>query len=68
MPDSVPVAVPHVGTNGPGVPVLLDVATALALGGAYAANAALVRVLPKVFGVVASDPTVWKLIGALTEP
>jgi hypothetical protein len=38
--------------------VLLDVATAVALGGDCLADVAVVRAQPAVFGQVASDPTV----------
>jgi hypothetical protein len=45
--------------------VLLDVATAVALGGDCVADLALVRAQPQVFGPAASDPTVSRLIAAL---
>jgi hypothetical protein len=45
--------------------VLLDMATAVALGGDCAADLAVVRCQPDLFGVVASDPTVSRLITAL---
>lgn len=45
--------------------VLLDVATAVALGGDCLADVAVVRAQPQVFGPVASDPTVSRLIAAL---
>lgn len=45
--------------------VLLDVATAVALGGDCLADIAVVRAQPEVFGPVASDPTVSRLIAAL---
>ena len=45
--------------------VLLDVATAVALGGDCAADLAVVRAQPELFGPVASDPTVSRLIAAL---
>ena len=48
--------VPHVGRTD-WLPVLLDVATALALGGDYAADVALVRAQPELLDEVASDPT-----------
>lgn len=44
---------------------LLDVATAVALGGDCLADVAVVRAQPEVFGPVASDPTVSRLIAAL---
>jgi hypothetical protein len=47
------------------VMVLLDVAVALALGGDCLADANLLRAEPGVFGRVASDPTVSRLIDAL---
>lgn len=45
--------------------VLLDVATAVALGGDCLADVAAVRAQPEVFGTVASDPTVSRLFAAL---
>lgn len=45
--------------------VLLDLATAVALGGDCAADIAVVRAQPEVFGPVASDPTVSRLVAAL---
>jgi hypothetical protein len=45
--------------------VLVDVATAVALGGDCAADVGVVRAQPELFGPVASDPTVSRLIGAL---
>jgi hypothetical protein len=45
--------------------VVLDLATAVALGGDCAADVAVVRAQPEVFGPVASDPTVSRLIAAL---
>jgi hypothetical protein len=45
--------------------VLLDVATAVALGGDCLADVAAVRAQPEVFGDVASDPTVSRLFAAL---
>ena len=45
--------------------VLLDVATAVALGGDCLADVAAVRAQPAVFGAVASDPTVSRLFAAL---
>lgn len=45
--------------------VLLDVATAVALGGDCLADLAAVRGQPAVFGPVASDPTVSRLFTAL---
>jgi hypothetical protein len=45
--------------------VLVDVATAVALGGDSLADVAAVRAQPEVFGLVASDPTVSRLITAL---
>jgi hypothetical protein len=51
-------------THDPGK-VLLDVATALALGGDCLADVAVVRAQPEVFGAVASDPTVSRLVAAL---
>ena len=51
-------------THDPGK-VLLDVATAVALGGDCLADVAVVRAQPEVFGPVASDPTVSRLVAAL---
>jgi len=49
--------------------VLLDLATAVALGGDCLADLAAVRAQPEVFGSVASDPTVSRLFAALaTDP
>jgi len=45
--------------------VLLDVATAVALGGDCLSDLAAVRAQPAVFGSVASDPTVSRLFTAL---
>ena len=47
--------------------VLLDVATAIALGGDCLADLAVVRAQPQLFGPVASDPTVSRLIATLAE-
>lgn len=51
-------------THDPGK-VLLDVATAVALGGDCLADVAAVRAQPEVFGAVASDPTVSRVFSAL---
>ncbi|BDB61754.1 IS1380 family transposase [Rhodococcus sp. RDE2] len=45
--------------------IVLDLATALALGGDCLADIAQLRAHPEVFGQVASDPTVSRLIGVL---
>jgi hypothetical protein len=45
--------------------VLLDVATAVALGGDCLADVAVLRAQPELFGPVASDPTVSRLISTL---
>jgi hypothetical protein len=45
--------------------VLLDVATAVALGGDCLADVGAVRAQPELFGPVASDPTVSRLIATL---
>jgi hypothetical protein len=45
--------------------VLVDLATAVALGGDCAADLAVVRSQPELFGAVASDPTVSRLIARL---
>ncbi len=43
--------------------IVADLAIAVALGGDCASDIALVRAQPEVFGPVASDPTVSRLIG-----
>ena len=45
--------------------VVLDVAVAIALGGDGLADLAVVRAQPELFGPVASDPTVSRLIAGL---
>ncbi|MBB4987543.1 hypothetical protein GGE06_008516 [Streptomyces sp. SFB5A] len=45
--------------------VLLDLALAVALGGDCLSDVAVLRAEPQVFGPVASDPTVSRLIGTL---
>ncbi|GAA3369605.1 hypothetical protein GCM10020367_12980 [Streptomyces sannanensis] len=45
--------------------ILLDVALAVALGGDCLADVGMLRAEPSVFGPVASDPTVSRLIGTL---
>ena len=45
--------------------VLLDLAIAVALGGDCLADVAVVRAQPDLFGPVASDPTVSRLIATL---
>ncbi|MGK5445967.1 IS1380 family transposase [Streptomyces radiopugnans] len=45
--------------------ILLDVALAVALGGDCLADVGMLRAEPAVFGPVASDPTVSRLIGTL---
>jgi hypothetical protein len=47
--------------------VLLDLATAVALGGDCLADIAAVRAQPTIFGSVASDPTVSRLFAALAD-
>jgi hypothetical protein len=51
-------------THDPGK-VLLDVASAVALGGDCLADVAVVRAQPDLFGAVASDPTVSRVIARL---
>jgi hypothetical protein len=51
--------------HDPGKVVLLDVALATALGGDRLADVAMLRAEPDVFGPVASDPTVSRLIDVL---
>ncbi len=45
--------------------VVLDLAVAVALGGDCLADLAVVRAQPELFGQVASDPTVSRLVAAL---
>jgi hypothetical protein len=45
--------------------VVCDVATAVALGGDCLADLAVVRAQPEIFGLVASDPTVSRLVSSL---
>ncbi|MBO0913688.1 IS1380 family transposase, partial [Streptomyces laculatispora] len=47
--------------------ILLDVALAVALGGDCLADAGMLRAEPAVFGAVASDPTVSRLVDALAS-
>ena len=47
--------------------ILLDVALAVALGGDCLADVAVLRAEPAVFGPVASDPTVSRLVGTLAS-
>jgi hypothetical protein len=47
--------------------IVLDLAVAVALGGDCAADIAVVRAQPGVFGLVASDPTVSRLIDRLAQ-
>jgi hypothetical protein len=53
-------------THDPGK-VLLDIAAAISLGGDCLADVAVVRAQPDLFGHVASDPTVSRLIAVLAE-
>ena len=46
---------------------VLDLAVAIALGGDCLADAALLRAQPELFGAVASDPTISRLIESLGE-
>lgn len=46
---------------------MLDLAVAIALGGDCLADAALLRAQPELFGAVASDPTISRLIDVLGE-
>ncbi len=45
----------------------MDLAVAIALGGDCLADAALVRAQPELFGAVASDPTISRLVDALGD-
>ena len=47
--------------------VVLDLAVALALGGDCLADVAVLRAQPTLFGAVASDPTVSRLVAALAS-
>lgn len=47
--------------------IVLDLAIALALGGDCLADIGVVRAEPSVYGLVASDPTVSRLVDALAE-
>jgi hypothetical protein len=47
--------------------IVLDLAVAVALGGDCAADIAVVRAQPEVFGPVASDPTVSRLVDRLAK-
>jgi hypothetical protein len=47
--------------------IVLDLAMAVALGGDCAADIAVLRAQPAVFGLVASDPTVSRLVATLAE-
>lgn len=47
--------------------ILLDLAITVALGGDCAADIAMLRAQPEVFGLVASDPTVSRAIDTLAE-
>ncbi len=53
-------------THDPGK-IVADLAVAVALGGDAACDIAVLRAQPGVFGVVASDPTVSRLIARLAE-
>jgi hypothetical protein len=53
-------------THDPGK-IVLDLAVAVALGGDAAADVAVLRAQPGLFGLVASDPTVSRLIGCLAQ-
>ena len=47
--------------------IVLDLAVAVALGGDCAADIGVLRAQPGVFGLVASDPTVSRLVATLAE-
>jgi hypothetical protein len=47
--------------------ILLDLAVSLALGGDCLADVAVLRAAPEVFGRVASDPTISRLISSLAD-
>jgi len=52
-------------THNPGK-IVLDLAIAVAVGGDCAADVSLLRTQPEMFGLVASDPTVSRLVAALS--
>ncbi len=52
-------------THNPGK-IVLDLAIAVAVGGDCAADVSLLRTQPGIFGLVASDPTVSRLVAALS--
>jgi len=53
-------------THDPGK-IVADLAIAVALGGDAACDIAVLRAQPEVFGRVASDPTVSRLVATLAE-
>ena len=57
---------PARSVHDPGKAVL-DVAVAIALGGDCLADVAVLRSQPEVFGAVASDPTISRLVDALAQ-
>lgn len=57
---------PKLAVHDPGK-IVLDLAIAVALGGDCAADIAVVRAQPEVFGPVASDPTVSRLVDRLAK-
>ena len=57
---------PARSVHDPGKTVL-DLATTIALGGDCLADAAVLRAQPELFGAVASDPTISRLVEALGE-
>jgi hypothetical protein len=57
---------PRRSVHDPGKTVL-DLAVAIALGGDCLADAAVVRAQPELFGSVASDPTISRLIDVLAD-
>ncbi|MFI5784058.1 IS1380 family transposase [Nocardia sp. NPDC051570] len=56
----------RLATHNPGK-IVLDLAIAVALGGDCAADVAVLRAEPGVFGVVASDSTVSRLVATLAD-
>ena len=54
------------GVHDPGK-IVLDLAVAIAAGGDCVADIAMLRAQPEVFGPVASDPTVSRLVSLLAE-
>jgi len=65
--EALAVAGRRAGGHDPGR-VATDVAVMLAGGGEAITDIAVLRGLPELFGAVASDPTVWRVLNAVDEP